>query len=472
MFATPERSRIAATGDVEKDQLPAVGEECESQVIGFDKSCGHTVIKVALKGIHTRVQGMIFGPPQWMESVQLGDLVDGAVAKQWGKTGLILEMKEPYLEQASGTGNRYSKSNPPTPACSPTSPAEAHADLLDLGSDKDANRLNETAGKKEEKGQIQPPVSREVLESREEDKGDHLMGITTAEEMLHKTVHMRVTAAGEPGRASLVSTTQIVSNGAFVGPVKIQDIPWAAKLQVHYIGLESALTGDYIARGKVAGFVADGRKLIVNCHKVTGPVIIDADEDVNGTVSGGTKVRMWSCHSDIEEVRKEEKKPAEKPAPPPPLAEEQDDGAKDRNVRQKTDATAGLPSSPSRTAPVPPPSGQVIKEPSGPPVPPPATSPSPTSYESGSSATEDRKQTEVAKEAASLPQGLRPGEFVHVVTLEEMNRLAATMQLIQQKQLELQEQMTVWATRKSQVGLKRPTGGGGSTGSGGGLQHQ
>ena len=123
MFATPDKSRSAATGDEEKAQLPAVGQECESQVIGFDKSCGHTIIKVALKGIHTGVQGMIFAPPRWMETVQLGDMVEGAVAKQWGKTGLILEMREPYMEQASGSVNRYSKSSSPAPVLSPTSPA-------------------------------------------------------------------------------------------------------------------------------------------------------------------------------------------------------------------------------------------------------------------------------------------------------------------------------------------------------------
>ena len=448
-----------------KEQRPALESEYVTMVDEIEHTGTHSIVKIHLLGKYETTGGLLFGPPDFMKAVRVGDKVEGCIAKRWGACGLVLSAPAPYLP----TGGSPSM-------MSPTSPAEVMpADLIDLDrtEPKDAAKATVTAdtglrvkaaapgsggtyeATHDKYGLPNPPpqdLKVDIQGQVRTDLNRHLLASGPPIDMVGKTIHFRVTKPGNPGEAKLICATQTCQRGGFTGAVRVTEAQWASNIKVFYMGMDSTQKGDYVADGKVELCAPEAGRMYVLCVNPLAPVEAVVDVTNEGIELKDHKIRLWKCQPDAaaedgqpDSTTAEASAPAGEKATEPgtgatPIpaqdaaAKQADNEELQRNVRQRVDnpvgaalaaATANFGSNPM--AP--------------PPGVPAQTRPSPTSYTYDDSI--DR--TEATAGARPTAPGLENGAFVHVVSLEEMKQFRSLVTGIM-------EMVDMWSQRRSVVG--------------------
>jgi hypothetical protein len=453
------------TADIRK---PGIGERCDAFVNKIVENQGQFIIGVQLAGIFQGTEALLFGPPEFQRQAKLGDRVEGAVVRRWGANGLILEIE---------TADLYRAKRSPSATSPAVSPATArNADLLGMAetpADPVPQYKSNTGF--DIHGVANPPTRVLITDSQgkiQDGRDRNLLGLTIPRDMLGKLVHLIVTKTGDTayeGQGKLVSAVQSYNDVTKVleGRVQVAEIPWATGLNTYYFGVRNAQIGDLVAKGQVSGFIPEARKLIVNCFEPKAPEVVAIDYlEATGWVQD-KKVRIHTCYDtsfDDATVGKEEEEKRQ------PAGQVKVEAATvttvtakdnmDSNKRQKVvDSSSGsvTATSPSPVAAPVPVANPVTN-------PPEHSEPSPTSDPTESDSNTGTGAADKAT-ATLLPPGLRTGDFVHVVTLEEMERFTGLFK-------EMQQLVSQWAERKSSVGTNPPvnstsTASGSVTGSGG-----
>jgi hypothetical protein len=233
----------------------------------------------------------------------------------------------------------------------------------------------------------------------------------------------------------------------------VQDAGWASNIKVFYVGLETAMEGDYVADGEVEYCPPETGRMVVDCKRPLAPVevVVDLIQELGRGELKDQKIRLWKCQPAPEDNQPDKSTaaasaPADKATMPgtgatPILAQgtaakQADDEELQRNVRQKVEnpvatALAAASAKFGSIATAPPPG-----------VPAPAR-PSPTSYSEDYSS--DRAPPQETTSNRPTAPGLENGAFVHVVSLEEMKQFRAMVTGIM-------EMGDMWSQRRSQVG--------------------